>query len=401
MYFYWLDSNHDGKVQANELWGYDPTTYAPITLIVNGAVNPAYINNTQFSQWWGFTPYSTAASPSAYTVNPDATSSRTYELLFTVDHELLPDFSIGLNASYRKYDHFSWDDPYYANGPFGDYSINGQNVALGPNSSLPAGTIPSTITYTDANGNTQTVNMGAGAGRTFYLLDAQYTGTPYTYHTLNTNYNTYWGIDFTFNKRLSNKWMLDGSVTYQDQTFHYGDGYTNATNLWALNDQLWAPAMGAGSGKINAYIFSHWMLKLEGLYQLPLGFSISFTFNARAGYIVPQYMTIVDYTWANSIYHSITTYLDVFGSQTLPTFYQLNLRLEKMIKLGETGRIYLMADAFNVTNAAIINRRYDMNEGTYYIYTDGTTSFSPYAHNYMVNEILNPFIARLGVRFQF
>ncbi len=401
MYFYWLDSNHDGKVQANELWGYDPTTYAPIPLIVNGAVNPVYINNTQFSQWWGFTPYSTAASPSAYTVNPDATSSRTYELLFTVDHELLPDFSIGLNASYRKYDHFSWDDPYYANGLFGDYSIDGQNVALGPNSSLPAGTIPSTITYTDANGNTQTVNTGAGAGRTFYLLDAQYTGTPYTIHELNTNYNTYFGLDFTFTKRLSDKWMLDGSVTYQDQTFHYGNGYTNATNLWALNDQLWAPAMGAGSGKINAYIFSHWMVKLEGLYQLPLGFSISFTFNARAGYIVPHYMTIVDYAWENSIYHSITTYLDVFGSATLPTFYQLNLRLEKMIKLGETGRIYLMADAFNVTNAAIINRRYDMNEGTYYIYTDGTTSFSPYAHNYMVNEILNPFIARLGVRFQF
>jgi len=396
MYFWWNDLNGDGKVNANEVFGNDPATYAPIPLIVNGAVNPDFINNTYASQWGGFTPYSSAALPSPYTVDPNATSSRTYELLFTADHELLPDFNLALDATYRKYNHFTWDDAYYANGPFGDYSIDGTNVALGPDAGLPDGTIPSSIT--DINGNT--VNLGAGPGHTIYQMDSQYTGTPYAYHTLNTNYETYWGIDLTFNKRLSNKWMLDGSVTYQDQKYHYGNGYTNASNLWALNDQIYAPYIGGASGKLSQYIFSHWMFKLEGLYQLPMGFNVSFTFNARAGHIIPHYMTVVDYTWANSIYHSVTTYLDVFGNQTLPTFYQLNLRLEKMIRLGETGRIYLMADAFNVTNAAIINRRYDRNEGTYRIYADHTT-FTPYAHNYTVNEILNPLICRLGVRFQF
>jgi hypothetical protein len=138
-----------------------------------------------------------------------------------------------------------------------------------------------------------------------------------------------------------------------------------------------------------------------------LGFDISFTFNARAGYLVPHYMTIVDYTWTNEVYHSVQTYLDVFGNMKLPTHYQLNLRLEKMVKIGETGRIYLMADAFNVTNAATINRRYDMNAGTLFVYGKDSSGninnyvFEPYAFNYVVNEILNPFIARLGVRFQF
>jgi hypothetical protein len=92
--------------------------------------------------------------------------------------------------------------------------------------------------------------------------------------------------------------------------------------------------------------------------------------------------------------------LDVFGKQTLPVFYQLNLRLEKLIKLGDTGRIYLMADAFNVLNNACINRRFDKNEGTYRIYSDHTT-YSAYANKFRVNEILNPFVARFGVRFQF
>ncbi len=413
MQFYWLDGglaggSQDGKVQANELYTYNPVTYAPIPLLVsNGSggytVNPYFTANQQFINWAGFTPGSAAASPSPYTVDPNATSSHTWELLATIEHEVLADFSIALEATYRKYDHFSWDDAYYANGPYGDYSVNGQNMILGPGDYSPVGTIPSSITYTDSSGNTKTVNLGAGAGHTFYLLQSPFQGTPYSYHTLNTNYNTYWGVDLNFNKRLSNKWMLDGSISYMDQKQHYGNGYTDPTNLWALQDTLTAPSLGGGSGKISQYVFSHWMLKLEGLYQLPMGFDISFTFNARAGHIIPHYMTIVDYAHAttNPADTSVTTWLDVFGTTTLPTFYQLNLRLEKQIKLGDTGRIYLMADAFNVTNAAIINRRYDMNEGTYYINTDGSTRFQPYAFNYTVNEILNPFIMRLGVRFQF
>jgi hypothetical protein len=406
MWFWWLPSDNTGIVHAGDVYGNDPTTYGPIPLIVNGAVNPAYINLTQYSQWYGFTPYSSSTQPSNYTVNPNAGSSHTWELLATIEHELLPDFSVSLQGTYRKYDHYSWDVPYYANGALGDFSINGQNVLLGPGAYDPVGTIPSTITYTDATG-THNVNLGAGPGHTYYLLDPLYTGTPYYYHTLNTNYNTFWGVDLIVNKRLSNKWMLDGSLSYMDQRQHYGNGYTDPTNLWALQDTITAPSMGGGSGKISQYVFSHWMVKLEGLYQLPMNFDISFTFNARAGYLVPHYMTIHDLTWANDIYHVVTTWLDVFGQQRLPTHYQLNLRLEKMIRLGQTGHIYLMADAFNVTNAATINRRYDRNEGDLYVTgrdeSGNITSyyFKPYAFNYTVNEIMNPFVARFGVRFQF
>ncbi|MGD0782198.1 MAG: hypothetical protein ABSA30_04990, partial [Candidatus Aminicenantales bacterium] len=385
----------------NEIFYNDPNTYAAMPLIVGGAVNPQFINTAQWNQWGGFTPGSTQAGASPYTVDPNATSSRTWELLFTIDHELMTDFSVGLSATYRKYNHFSWDDAYYTNGTYGDYTINGQSVALGPNASLPAGTLPNSITYTDANGNVKSVNLGAGAGKEYFLLDPAYTGTPYAYHTLNSNYETYWGVDLSFNKRLSNKWMLDGSVSYQGQQYHYGNGYTNSTNLWALQDQLYAPSLGGASGKISQYIYSPWMVKLEGLYQLPLGFDISFTFNARAGHVIPHYMGVVDYNWANTTSHSVTSYLDIFGNETLPTFYQLNMRLQKMVKIGDAGRLYLMADAFNVTNAAIINREYDNNEGTLYIYTNGTTKFVPYALNKTINEILNPFILRLGVRFQF
>jgi hypothetical protein len=245
------------------------------------------------------------------------------------------------------------------------------------------------------------VDLGEGAGKSYYYLNPGYGYTPYYAHVRNTNYQTFWGVDLIFNKRLSNKWMVDGSFSYMDQKLHYGDGYQAQTNLWALDGQLYAPALGGASGKINQYLFSHWMVKLEGLYQLPYDFNVSFTFNARAGHIIPHYMTVTDRRWANSYSRSGTSYLDVFGTDKLPNFYQLNFRLEKLIKLGDTGKIYLMADIFNVFNSSIVNRRYDANEGTYNIYADGSTAFSVNATNNIVNEILNPRIMRLGVRFQF
>ncbi|MEN6561133.1 MAG: hypothetical protein ABFD52_10200 [Acidobacteriota bacterium] len=412
MNWYWLDgwdgTSYDGSgnpvigatdgiLQAPEMFVTDPATSLPVALFTGSgsslAVNPYIVNNYNGNWYSGFEAGSSTPGPSRYIrVDSNAASNRTSELLLTLDHELLQDFSVGLSATYRKYDHFTWNPYIYADGAYGDYSIEGESVLRDYNLYSVAGQIPSSI---------EGVDLGEGAGKDYYLLTPGYGYTPYRAHVRNTNYETFWGLDLIFNKRLSNKWMMDGSISYMDQKYYYGDGYENPSNLWAQDGKLYAPALGSASGKINQYLFSHWMLKLEGLYQLPYDFNVSFTFNARAGHIIPHYMAITNRQWGNSYSRSVTSYLDVFGSSKLPNFYQLNLRLEKMIKLGDTGKIYLMADIFNVFNSSIVNRRYDMNEGTYYINANGTTTFSSYANNNMVNEILNPRVMRLGVRFQF
>ncbi len=390
--FWWLDANADGRVNANEVLWNDPVTYAAQHMIVDGHVDPSIVDANAGTNWYSMVPFSTALEASRFTVDKDATSSRTTEYLATIEHELLADFNVGLSFTYRNYNRFSYDIRYYPE----------TGTDLKESDYVVAGQIPGSITGVD---------LGAGAGRPYYLLAPGVEYTAFMHHKLNDNSFGFWGVDFVFNKRLSNNWMLDGSVSYMDQWRHYGaegalgfdfhDGADNLSSMWALQDQLWAPNIGGASGKINQYLFSHWMVKLQGLYQLPYGFDISFTFNARAGHIVPHYMALNNAAWPNSQLRTTTAYLDIFGkgtNGTLPTFYQLNLRLEKMIKLGDTGRIYLMADAFNVLNSAIINRRYDRNEGTYYA---ATGVFRPYANNFRINEILNPFIARFGVRFQF
>jgi hypothetical protein len=76
----------------------------------------------------------------------------------------------------------------------------------------------------------------------------------------------------------------------------------------------------------------------------------------------------------------------------------VNLRLEKILRIGDSGRIYLMVDAFNVFNNSILNRQRTVNAGTIYL-DDG--SFSVNSRSGEPNEVLNPRIFRFGVRFQF
>ena len=71
--------------------------------------------------------------------------------------------------------------------------------------------------------------------------------------------------------------------------------------------------------------------------------------------------------------------------------------------MGDTGRIYLMADLFNVFNAKLENRRNQKTWGRYYYYgeDDARNYFRRDADAYALNEVLNPRVIRFGVRFQF
>jgi hypothetical protein len=105
-----------------------------------------------------------------------------------------------------------------------------------------------------------------------------------------------------------------------------------------------------------------------------------------------------DSNWVNSYSNSTDVRLEEFGTSRLPTFWNLNLRLEKVLRVGDMGRIYIMVDMFNVFNNNVMNRRRDYDYGTYYV---SDQSHSPYSRSGEPNEVLNPRVFRLGVRFQF
>jgi len=368
-------------------------------------------------------------------------SARTREILLTLEREILPDFSAAINVSYRKFDKDMSGYRYYAAEHADEYPgmwapgetptdiILDENTINDNGWYTQVGTIPASFhiggTFTLVGGNYvwaenlaypegdprrgTTYSSNEAAGRPYWLPAAGYptTSSRYTLYNLNDDYYTYTGVDLILNKRLSNKWMMNASFTWQAQKSYWGDEFTNPTNQWAFDGQPYGDWGGSASGKQAALMYTRWMVKLSGLYQLPYGFNVSATFNAREGWRIPHYFTLYDYDAPNyTAGYGNTIYTQLQTEDALPLFYNVTFRLEKRINIG-AGRMYLMADVFNLLNSNMPIRSYPYNMGSAYFRSAGDpATFQQYNSSYynytgFYNEVLNPRIWRFGVRFEF
>ncbi len=415
--FWWWDQNSNNLVEFPELYWHTVggTAYQPYRVFNDsGGLN---LTEAQWSDaygtWWGgydrLDPQATTDPRSTYSKD-SWRSSRTSEVMLTLERELLTDFSVTVNGSYRKMDHYNWSNKFFVDSSGNRYGFQTYDwYVVAPHR------VPAQIPIDPARTKWPDGNTGDAPDHDWKYMTNKYTdggytfdpsySSPYSITTKRPDYDQdYYGVDFILNKRLSNKWMLDASVTLQTQARHYGSlGDWTGNNLWALNDQDYSAYIGSASGKINQYTFSRWLFKAGGLYQLPWDFNVSFTFLAREGWLIAETMTFTDYTIPNSRSRSFSSYLQVFGNERLNTFYRLDFRVEKMLRLGDSGRIYLMADCFNILNSMLENRRYQKSWGTYYFYGEGDSRnyFNPDLSAYTLNELLNPRVLRFGVRFTF
>jgi hypothetical protein len=223
---------------------------------------------------------------------------------------------------------------------------------------------------------------------------------PYQYRTNHQEaYDRYLGAQLVWTKRLSNKWMMNGSFSISDwKRFYKGeyvglidDVFADDVSLGLNNEEYFDGGVAAfessGSGVEGIFVNSRWQFKLSGLYQLPHGINFSGVFQAREGYVKPTYVAGVDMIelGENSVYGSPDGG-GKFGDDRLPTFWVLNFRLEKVFNITETSRVILSFDAFNITNSA-----HSLKKET----SIGSANFD--------NDlrILNPRIFRFGIRFAF
>jgi len=419
MGFWWNDTSGDSKVQLAEIfWQYSSTNAdhpyelyslyksngtlsdAANAALAGGFESDAYLaGNYRDFDWANPTAvnYDNLTTFFRNDIDPEAksvkTSPRTREIMLFLERELSPDLAFSVNTTYRRYDNFDWAKAFYPADIYPgtpDLVIDNTQTWY-----TPAGTIPATVKIGGV-----TYNMGDAAGKTWYLPIASYPGTtPYRMIDKSTAFRTYFGLDLIVTKRLSNRWFLNASVTLQDQRSHWNGSFIDPTNKWAFDGQPFGNWGGGEGGKTHVQMYSRWLAKVSALYQLPLGFNVSGTLLAREGWKIPTYVTLAysgNDPWPG-LYKSNTVYIQLPTKANLPTFYNLNLRVEKKIAVG-TGKMYFMADVFNVFNAATVNRAYDAYYGVYYVNT-GESAYNPYSGRY--NEILNPRVWRLGLRFEF
>jgi hypothetical protein len=161
--------------------------------------------------------------------------------------------------------------------------------------------------------------------------------------------------------------------------------------------------MGGGSGKQSVPMFTRWMFKLQGMYALPYGFSISGSLSGREGMLRDEYFYLYNYDLPNRYDRGEYIRNTVQENRTrLPDMWVLNLKLEKMLSLGDTGKVWISADVFNALNNQSMNRERSSYYGSYEIEpSSGWTGFYSNRRHAEPNESLNPLIIRFGLRFQF
>ena len=213
----------------------------------------------------------------------------------------------------------------------------------------------------------------------------------------------YKGASLTFNKRLSNRWMLRGNFTWADWTWsNIGNEVTDPTHFLGggYNDgDIVMQGSGTGSGaKGGVYINSKWSYSLNGLYQIapdrPWGFNAALNLTGRQGYPVPYYVRL-----GNGARNGIPGFTRVQVINEPDSFRVddiriLDGRLEKEFTFSDFG-FTVSADCFNIFNEGFVQQRnHRLKVGP--SATNPLSQLSNWA-----TEVTSPRIFRLGARFSF
>ena len=209
---------------------------------------------------------------------------------------------------------------------------------------------------------------------------------------------TYHGLDLAVRKRMSRNFLLNGSLTLQQQKAHYdgekalglvpiigfpGSSFAfDPTNLAFLDDQSYAP-----EGRFGVRLYSEWYLKISGYYQLPWDLGIGAFFRYQQGY--PYILTAGIRDPSLEGFYGTRTHLflvEPFGSRRHENKLTLDLRVEKRFAMEKYGALTAIVDIFNITNEnAVISRQSRIN----------TESFN------QITEVFSPRAVRFGLRFSY
>ncbi len=314
-------------------------------------------------------------NPGVFTTNNkvgNITAPRTQEFMAGADRELMPNFGVSATFTYRHMNNFLWEPP---NGVTG-YTQSG------------------TFTGTFANVGTVSVPYYTSLGTT--------AGGGYTVENRPDYYQRYLSFELSATKRMSNHWMgrVGFASTSWNEYFSAADAILDptrspyASSEWSLSGTtLSGPNVNggpvvektSGSGKSNIYLLPpKYQMTANGMYQGPWGIDVGANLIVRQGYGEPWYRDKVashDPVLNNKTL-LLTSAVDTFRLSPVADF---DLRLEKMFKFGSTSAAFDV-DFFNLFNAAtILGDQYNARLTTYNT----------------VQEIMQPRIARLGVRFFF
>ena len=377
IYRYYNDANNDGSAQPGEVFG-------PI-LFANGSFNP--FNPSQPVRTFG--------------VDPGLDAPISDELVLGIEHAILPEFVVGLTATWRNESDileaetlvFDCADQTTRGACAFDAANIGHLGRVHTASDYVQGRyVNGVFTPTPLTG---TLPNGTNYSETVYVLRNGVDTRGGSMLQNGDREREYLGISATFNKRLSNNWMLRGNISWndwewsvpsseaEDPTQAFGGGNVDGDRVLACS--------GTGSGaKGNVCISSEWSYSFSGLYQIApdkaWGFNVAAALNGREGYAFPYFRRYDNGSAPNNCIGGycvpVTGEPDAIKGDDVHT---IDLRIEKEFRFNQVG-LTVGVDLFNALNEnTVLQRELRLNQprGDYLF------------------ETLSPRIFRVGARLSF
>jgi hypothetical protein len=302
-------------------------------------------------------------------IDPNLKSPKTHELIVGIDREVTPSLTVSAAFTYRRMTDLIWQDPTGTYFPLigvkrSDYvledTLTGNATGIG-NYNANLYTIPDSA-LPDGNG----IDLRTRDG----------------YH------QRYVGFEVQAAKRMANHWMARLAFSTNNHREYFDDPSASIQDptqsvIFPNQDGAMVLVPTAGSGKSEIYmVLPRYQITGTGFYQAPWGIGIGANLTARQGFGEPFYDT-VDSSDQSSAQKSV---LLVNADQyRLPTLVSLDMRAEKAFTIQRV-KLAVDLDIFNVGNrATVLGREYDLS----------SASFN------QVREIMNPRVARLGLRMTF
>ncbi len=307
----------------------------------------------------------------------------TDELLVGLEHELFPDFKIGLSFIYRVDKNI-----------LDTYDINNGYDVTATDSKGPIW-LPFTFTDPGSDGA-----FGTADDRTLtvYGLRSDRPTPDLVIGNIPEAKREYKAAVFTFEKRLSHGWELQGSFTYSSYKGNIGAGYTDT--------DLENRAFNNPNTLINAYgpLFFDRPLQFRmlGTWLLPWNMIVSANFQAYSG--SPWNRTLrrvyfpegfgAEFGGVQTPYATVNA--EALGSHRYQAYVNLDLHLEKGFSIGGDGKFTVMADVFNLLgrNGQTL---YTDSAGVLHYDRDPVT-YTPSSSYGTVASIYGVRVVRLGVR---
>jgi hypothetical protein len=353
-YYAWNDVNHDNLVQVGE------------------------VNTDDFQFSRGYDPRNPGAAVSVDSFASGINAPQTDEFLVGIDHELFPAFAVGVAYTYRQFNDLIFRSRTgLGQGDYEQYT---------------------TITGTLPNGTPYSAPV-------FRIREGIDTPPGYVYDNRSDYDQTYHGVDLILTKRLANRWMARGSVTYNWNEQHVGSGgCIDPTNIvpgqsadlgnpqtgytaQSCADGVVVGVRSTGSGDKNSvFLSSKWQFSMNAMYQLPLGFNIAGSFYGRQGYPINWWQRV---TGPDDEQRDVA--VSDLDDERYADVYELDGRIEKVVPITQSANLTISADVFNITNEDTVLQRFNRLNRT----------GLPSGNTNDIKEIQAPRVWRFGLRLAF